>query len=312
MIVFRYLIFFFLISTSGLYGQLREQLDKEIKKIILHDTEVIPRNQKNLIVICGIEDSTLYYQYGRVRSYPEELPETQIPLGDFTFFLKTTWFLNSSDVSDLRDKSIASLLGLENPYFQSITFDDLLRQGTMLPKMIPPQAQGEGFYDYLESFTYDRKDHQFLYSHFNEIVFDSIMTKVDEHYPRDYYHYISQNKGLSSFGEKNGKFYMNLDDIVSIVRDYSSSTLKADSAEPIRGQKKMIRDQYFSPPWLVMRPKKYYDIVTYLSKSKESLLQIGYVSETETFTIVWQDSKDHTEGLWLLILRMLNYNWKKK
>lgn len=310
MIVFRLTFLSLLIFSTGLSAQIRKNLDEQIQKLILHETEIVPIKQNNLIVMSGIGDSLYYYQYGMNGIAIRDIPRIVIDVGDMSMFLKTTWLLNSKGMQNSLDLNINEALGIDNPYFAKMTVMDLIGHKTMLPKQVPPAAEGEGFRQFLNSFSYPKQDDHFLYSHFNEAILDTILSK-DKSYPENMIQYFKDSEGLSSAYIQRDTIKMTLGDICTIARRYIINDYQMGTPEKIKGYKNQLQDQRFAAPWLMMKPKKYFDIYATSSKTTSSKIQMGFVKETRTFTLVYQDSSDDTQGLYLLILRMLNRNWKK-
>lgn len=64
--------------------------------------------------------------------------------------------------------------------------------------------------------------------------------------------------------------------------------------------------------WHVLKPKKYYNVILHSGSTNGHRAFIGFVKETKTGVILLSNSEHREDGLGFLILRMLNYDWKKK
>ena len=64
--------------------------------------------------------------------------------------------------------------------------------------------------------------------------------------------------------------------------------------------------------WHIIQLKKYYDVVLHSGSTSGHRAFIGFVKETQTGVVILSNSEHGTGGLGYLILRMINFNWKKK
>ena len=69
---------------------------------------------------------------------------------------------------------------------------------------------------------------------------------------------------------------------------------------------------YTGRGWQVVNRRKRYDIVTHTGKTAGHNVSVCFITETNTAAIVVANSSIGTENLSLLILRMINHNWKRK
>ncbi len=64
--------------------------------------------------------------------------------------------------------------------------------------------------------------------------------------------------------------------------------------------------------WQVIRRKRKYDIITHTGKTSGHSAFVAFVPETKTGVVILANSSLGTRDLGFLILRMINYNWKRK
>ncbi len=64
--------------------------------------------------------------------------------------------------------------------------------------------------------------------------------------------------------------------------------------------------------WHIIKLRKYYDVVLHSGSTSGHRAFIGFVKETQTGVVILSNSEHGTGGLGYLILRMINFNWKKK
>lgn len=64
--------------------------------------------------------------------------------------------------------------------------------------------------------------------------------------------------------------------------------------------------------WHVFNQKKNFNIITHSGKTYGHRAYISFIKETETAVIILSNSSVGTEDLGLLVLRMINDNWKRK
>ena len=72
------------------------------------------------------------------------------------------------------------------------------------------------------------------------------------------------------------------------------------------------RDTYIGLGWHVIRQKKYGNIILHPGSSSGHRVYAGFVPESKTGVVVLTNSEYGIGGLGYLILRMINFNWKKK
>ncbi len=63
--------------------------------------------------------------------------------------------------------------------------------------------------------------------------------------------------------------------------------------------------------WHIIKLKKYYNAVLHSGSSSGHRAFIGFVKETKTGVVLLSNSESGTGGLGYLLLRLINYNWKK-
>ncbi|MFT4665163.1 MAG: D-alanyl-D-alanine-carboxypeptidase/D-alanyl-D-alanine-endopeptidase [Polaribacter sp.] len=63
--------------------------------------------------------------------------------------------------------------------------------------------------------------------------------------------------------------------------------------------------------WHILHQKKYYDIHLHAGSTGGHRAFIGFIRETRTGVVVLSNSENGTGGLGYLLLRLINFNWKK-
>ena len=69
---------------------------------------------------------------------------------------------------------------------------------------------------------------------------------------------------------------------------------------------------YTARGWQVVKQRKRYNIITHTGKTGGHVAFIAFVKETKTGVVLLANSATGAENLGFLILRMINYNWKRK
>ncbi len=64
--------------------------------------------------------------------------------------------------------------------------------------------------------------------------------------------------------------------------------------------------------WHILHQKKYYDVVLHAGSTSGHRAFIGFVKETKTGVVLLANSSVGTGGLGYLLLRLINFNWKKR
>ena len=75
---------------------------------------------------------------------------------------------------------------------------------------------------------------------------------------------------------------------------------------------KMTRNTWIGTGWHVIKLKKYHNVILHSGSTSGYRAFMGFVKETNTGVVILSNSEKGMQGLGLLILRMINYNWKKK
>jgi len=63
--------------------------------------------------------------------------------------------------------------------------------------------------------------------------------------------------------------------------------------------------------WHILHQKKYYDIILHAGSTGGHRAFVGFIRETKTGVVVLSNSENGTGGLGYLLLRLINFNWKK-
>jgi len=73
----------------------------------------------------------------------------------------------------------------------------------------------------------------------------------------------------------------------------------------------MSDNAFMGHGWHVIKLKKYYNVILHSGSSSGHRAFIGFVKETQTGVVLLSNSESGTGGLGYLVLRLINYNWKK-
>lgn len=88
-------------------------------------------------------------------------------------------------------------------------------------------------------------------------------------------------------------------------------SLFTDNASP-KVNTGMSDNAFMGNGWHVIKLKKYYNAVLHAGSSSGHRAFIGFVKETQTGVVLLSNSESGTGGLGYLVLRLINYNWKKE
>ncbi len=72
------------------------------------------------------------------------------------------------------------------------------------------------------------------------------------------------------------------------------------------------RDTYIGLGWHVIRQKKFANIILHPGSTSGHRVYAGFVPKTQTGVVILTNSEYGIGGLGYLVLRMINFNWKKK
>jgi len=126
----------------------------------------------------------------------------------------------------------------------------------------------------------------------------------------------TKNWDFASFGASEG-LKSNLNDLILFTRAHIGSTgsqldfILAANHEP--EVQTHYNDKIFAGKgWHIFNQKKNFNIITHSGKTYGHRAYISFIKETKTAVIILSNSSVGTEDLGLLILRMINDNWKRK
>jgi CubicO group peptidase (beta-lactamase class C family) len=63
--------------------------------------------------------------------------------------------------------------------------------------------------------------------------------------------------------------------------------------------------------WHILHQKKYYDIILHAGSTGGHRAFVGFIRETKTGVVILSNSENSMGGLGYLLLRLINFNWKK-
>lgn len=121
---------------------------------------------------------------------------------------------------------------------------------------------------------------------------------------------------FASFGASEG-LKSNLEDLILFTRAHLGTTdsgldnILALNHEP-EVQTHYNDRIYAGKGWHIFNQKKNFNIMTHSGKTYGHRAYISFIKETKTGVIILSNSSVGTEDLGLLILRMINDNWKRK
>ena len=69
---------------------------------------------------------------------------------------------------------------------------------------------------------------------------------------------------------------------------------------------------YFGKAWNIVKNKGHYNIISHMGKTSGHQAFAAFIPETQTGVVMLVNSAYGVQDLGLLILRMINYNWKRK
>ena len=126
----------------------------------------------------------------------------------------------------------------------------------------------------------------------------------------------TKNWDFASFGASEG-IKSNLEDLVLFTRAHLGSTDSAFSDIFAVNHQPEVQTHYnerifAGKGWHVFNQKKNFNIITHSGKTYGHRAYISFIKETKTAVIILSNSSVGTEDLGLLILRMINDNWKRK
>jgi len=75
---------------------------------------------------------------------------------------------------------------------------------------------------------------------------------------------------------------------------------------------KMQYQTFGANGWHIMKMKKYHDIIVHAGTTDGYRAFMGFVKEADNGVVILSNSELSMRGLGLLVLRMINHNWKKK
>lgn len=121
---------------------------------------------------------------------------------------------------------------------------------------------------------------------------------------------------FASFGGSEG-LRTSAEDLVEFIKvnlgtidhPYSTSFEKNHSKEVDTNFNEAIK---MGRGWQIIDQRKRFDIITHNGKTNGHNAFVGFVKETNTGVVVLSNSNVGTRDLGFLILRMINFNWKRK
>jgi len=75
---------------------------------------------------------------------------------------------------------------------------------------------------------------------------------------------------------------------------------------------KITKNAYMGLGWHIIKKKRYFNVCAHVGVTKGHSSIIAFVKETQTGVVILSSSSKKYNNLAFLVLRMLNFNWKKK
>ncbi len=348
-------------------AQMRDDIRKEIDKIIYYDTEINAKDIPGFMIGLIFEDSLFTYDYGYA-----DLEQTN-PLSNNTVFelggLSKVFTALLVDLlvedSILRyDQTVNSLLdsAYYNKSLATLTVLDLVTHQTGFPKLpyefgVKEKDPGNPYAHYtkddllnfyLEYFEAPKTKRQYTYSNVNyallEILIENATNQPYEKLlmerifnPLEMQNsFVHQNHqigkipttGFSISGNPIKAFdfqsFAASEGIKSSMADlmnflyknlYNENEAIQDNMQNIRNgliDTKINKQAKAAKGWHVIKLRKYYNAILHSGSTNGHRSFIGFIPETKTGVVLLSNSENALDGLGFLILRMLNYNWKKQ
>lgn len=354
----------FLLLPFGVLAQ-NGDLKVEIKRIILHDTDISLDETPGFIIGIVDQDSTYFVEFGTdIKGEKSTLnAEDVFEVGSITkvFTSSLVSILVAEGKIRYEDK-INSYLPLEfqNPRMDDVEILDLIQHTSGLPvrpyffglKEKDPQNP-YGYYEKNELIAFytnfiPKSKGTFNYAHTNygllEVILESATnTPFDKLMDEYIFDPMDMKNSFVFFKEKKS-------DIVTQGYDRAgresspwtfasfgaSEGVKTNASDLIKFMKVnlgLVDHPYeeifsinhtkevetnFNPSirtgrgWQIIDQKKGYDIITHNGKTNGHNAFIAFVKETGTGVVILSNSNIGTRDLGFLVLRMINFNWKRK
>jgi len=328
-----------LISFS-LSAQLKGQLEKEIGKIIYYDTEITFKATPAYLIGVQLGDSSYVFPYGYTSKTNESAPQSDhlFEIGglskSFTALLSSI-LMNEGLIHP--DSSINFYLPkqFQNPTANQVTVLDLIQHTTELPRLpigigLKEKDPSNPFGHYTKhdlltyysevdfglikskSFKKNQKK-QYKYSHTNYGILEVILEQVsDQSYERLLRKYIFQPCGM----DQSGVHDFTAENRNKIVKGHTlggqpTAPWQMRSFAGSEGIKSSMDDllKYMR----ASLKNKTHRLGSILAHNQQPLVKTDMAKHIygETGVIILANSPHSMNGLGLLILRMINNNWKR-
>jgi len=359
-----FLAFIFTLLLCSSYAQSGD-VKTEIKRIILHDTELSLSDTPGFIIGIIDQDSTYIVDFGssikgeEVSIQPEDIYEVGSITKVFTTALVS--ILVEEGIINYDDKINSFLpIELQNPRMDEVTILNLIHHTSGFP--VRPYFFGRKESDPQNPYAYYSKEDflafytqfipenigEFNYSHTNygflEILLEQATKKPFDRLMQEYifdplglddsFVFFKETKNeivspgydragrsadpwtFASFGASEG-VRTNLNNLLRFVKMHMgliehpyADILKQNTNADI--QTNFNDFIYSGKGWQIIKQKKNYDIITHNGKTSGHHGFIAFVKETKTGVVILSNSSIGTMNLGYLILRMINFNWKRK
>lgn len=348
-------------------AQMKDDIRKEIDKIIYYDTEINAKEIPGFMIGLIFEDSLFTYDYGYA-----DLKQSK-PLTDDTVFELggLTKVFTALLVDILVEDSILQYQQTVNSLLDSVYFNkslttltvlDLITHQTGFPKLpyefgVKEKDPGNPFAHYTktdlltfyhEYFEEPKTKRQYTYSNVNyallEVLIENATNQPYEKLVQDLiftplgmknsFVHQDQEKGkvptagfsisgnpikafdFQSFAASEG-IKSSMADLMSFMSEnlYHNKESFRDNLQNIRTgliKTKINKQAKAAKGWHVITFRKYHNAILHSGSTNGHRSFIGFIPETKTGVVLLSNSENAVDGLGFLILRMLNYNWKKQ
>jgi CubicO group peptidase (beta-lactamase class C family) len=330
-------------------AQDRHNLHQEIEKALNYEVDIDTSKVPGWVIGCIDGDSTWIFGFGRVSKDSNKKPDgnTAFEIGGVTKAYFSTFLYHLVKQGKLQDDAPINKYLRDDQQFAAgdkITLLQLMTHTSGLRKL--PDSYGieerdaeqpyaeyteEDFFDFLKSIEpTELKTGKYLYSHLNHAVLEKIWDNVKGDYitsvfeqPVTYaqgYNLASKPVPMWQFNETfrlSLGLTSNTNKLLSFVKknlglenpgDYE---FYRDTQKPYF-QSNLDKNIYVARAWHVMKDKRFADICIQTGSTGGHSAFVAFVPETKTGVVVLANSKAIQSRLGMIVLQILNYNWKRE
>lgn len=336
----------FLIPIGAVNGQ-KTKIKSEIKKIIRFDTESQLRDIPGFVV--GIYDDGFMHTIPFGTNGKDTLLGDEVfELGSIEKVFVASLVMSMDTKGQLSISApISEYLPEICPHLGSLTVENLLSHQTPFPRQLPQKQALESRKNFLsELCNLDLREKQkFGYSHLNYTLLKIIVEGLSDRTLSE----LLQEEIIGPLGmeqTKYGNYHPNitrgfnrLDQLVekdTVTKHFRDGSLVSTTSDLLHfamahlGQSGSTLDTIFpklvlekhassfnkstfmSLGWFIVKEGKRPEIIMHTGRTDKHQALIALVKKTNTAVILLSNSTRDMENVGLLILRMINDNWKRK